>query len=524
MNKSGLLIRLALVLIFSSLAVGVISAQLFYRLTYLNEVKTASQEITQLYQTVSSTASVAAYLVDNELAKEMVTGLATNGIVHGAIIKTDQSEISSTISSDNEPLIFKLYSPFEKERLVGELHIIPDLDYIESRAKKIGTNNAKALIVQALVVTLIAIFVAFTLITKPMINIANDMHKITPGTEGRLDVPDFHENSELGDLVRDINNLLHQTQNQLSAERVLRKELEVLEKRFRILFENSVSPIVLMEPRGNILLYNDAFSSMLSKMNIHFKKNFGPLLKELLDAPEQLTSAVQNSFANDEISTGEYKLNQQVNSENIWIQMVVTSIMSDDMKEYYQLTLHDISKRKKELDLLNKRANFDQLTKLLNRHSAELKIVEYMADNTPFAIVLMDLNGFKKINDVYGHETGDEILIYVAAQLKKGIRRDDLACRWGGDEFVLVLRDIDHNNLEIICQKILTHISKDHYLTQFDKNISVGASLGISFFPQDEINMQELINLADQAMYQAKRNMKQGESNGIMFSSENPDI
>ena len=524
MNKSGLLVRLALVIAFSSLAVGLISAELFYRLTYLNEVEIANKEITQLNQTVSATASIAAYLEDHELAKEVVNGLGTNDIVLGASIRINQQLITPEIEADGASLDFKLNSPFEPDKLVGTLSIVPNLSYIEQRARKIGQNNSMALIAQAFVVTLIAIYITYVLITRPMINSAHHLHTISPGTRDRLKVPDFHDGSELGELVRDINKLLDKTQSQISEERKLRNDIEVLEKRFRMLFENSVSPIVLMEPRGSILLCNEAFHLMLNKVGFHFKKNYGPLLAELFQTPERLQKAVQESFTNDEIATGEYKLKSNDSEDSFWVQVVVTSIISDDMKEYYQITLHDISKRKKELEQLSLQADYDQLTQLLNRHGLEKQLHNLIDTKTPFVILLMDLNGFKQINDVYGHSVGDEILIHLAGVLKKGVRREDLTCRWGGDEFVLVLKQINKAEVLKIVDKLIAKINKPYYLANVDKSITIGASIGAAFYPENELNIHALIQKADQAMYMVKRQEGHGSSQHLQFSDQLPDI
>ena len=520
MNKSGLLVRLAIVISFSALAVGFISAQLFYRLTYLNEVEVSNLEITQLYQTVSSTASIAAYLEDKELAREVINGLATNDVVHGARISIAKSDISTDIKHQNKPLVFNLNSPFEKDKKVGSLLIVPDLNYIESRATKIGEGNAKALIAQSIIVTAIVILISYFLITQPMVRIARALHSITPGTSKRLTTPDFHENSELGHLVRDVNNLLEKAENQFTEERKLRKEIEVLEKRFRMLFENSISPIVLMEPLGSILLHNKAFKVTLEKIGAKFRKNYGPLLEDLFENSDQLTKWEQNSFTNDEIATGEYKLNCKNKEDSVWVQVVVTSIKSDDMKEYYQITLHDISKRKKELESLSLRADYDQLTQLFNRQALEKKILNYIRSQAPFAIVLLDLDGFKQVNDVYGHDAGDEILIHVSGQIKRSVRRDDLTCRWGGDEFVLLLKHIQEKDLRELVDKLTTRIKKSHYLKGYDKNVSVGASMGAAFFPEDEVNLQNLVHLADQAMYAVKRQHDSNPELSLLFAKD----
>jgi diguanylate cyclase (GGDEF)-like protein/PAS domain S-box-containing protein len=518
MNKSGLLVRLAVVIAFSSLAVSFISAQLFYRITYLNEVEVAHQEVKQLYQTVQATASVAAYIVDKELATEVVNGLKTNDIVLDASISTDQGLLSTPIFKPGESQDkFLLYSPFEKSKQIGTLTIVPNLDYIEKRAEQLGENNSLALIAQAFIVTIVAIYIAYTLITMPMVISASKLHKIKPGTPDRLKVPDFHDKSELGLLVRDVNALLDKTEKQISEERRLRNDIEVLEKRFRMLFENATSPIVLMEPRGSILLHNNAFHDMLEANGTHFKKNYGPLLSELFESPEQLNQSIQKAFSNDEIATGEFKLKS---SDSAWVQVVASSIVSDDLKEYYQITLHDISKRKKELELLSRRADFDQLTQLQNRHSLEKNLQQLINEKTPFALVMLDLDGFKQINDIYGHESGDEILIHIAGVFKKSLRAGDLACRWGGDEFVLVFKHI--NKAELIRQtdKLIAKVRKPYYLSKNENEVSVGASMGVAFFPENELNLQALLQQADQAMYTVKKGTNLPKDKFLVFSDD----
>lgn len=524
MNKSGLLVRLAIVIAFSSLAVGFVSAQIFYRLTYLNEVELAHQDIKQLYQTVSSTASIAAYLGDKELASEVVNGILTNDNVLDAGIELDnESLVSMTLSSDSEPLSFELFSPFEKEKELGRLYITPNMGFIEHRARQIGQNNSTALMVQAMVVTVIAIYLVYVLITKPMITAASRLHRVTPGSADRLAIPDFHKQSELGELIRDVNKLLEKSEHQISAERSLRNDIEVLEKRFRMLFENSASPIILMEPRGNILLFNKAFTNMLERIDIRFKKNFGPLLSDLFLAPEELQQAVKKAFANDEIATGEYQLAAQLtkqNSDSMWVQAVVTSILSEDMRQYYQVTLHDISKRKRELELLSKHAHFDQLTQLMNRHAAEQAVSKLIEESTPFALILMDLNGFKQINDIYGHESGDKILVHAASLLKASVRKEDMVSRWGGDEFVLILKNVSKQEVEAISQKFIQKVRQPFHLFEHNTHVTFGASMGVALFPEHDTQLSDLVRKADLAMYKAKGNKESNPENFLIFCSE----
>lgn len=505
MNKSGLLIRLAIVIGFASIAIGFLSSQLFYRMTFNQEVAFTGQSIESLYKTIAATAATAAYLAEKDLAQEVVDGLSTNDVVLNAKMTFENVEVINNANPFIEPVVFPIQSLFEADKSIGSLVIAPNIQYIEQKAKQLALDNSKAMIIQAFVVTIVAICVAFLLITRPMINIARALHKIVPGEGNRLSVPDFHQNSELGELVRDVNNLLGKTEEQFSRERKLRQEIEGLEKRFRMLFENSLSPIILMEPRGNILLFNVAFESILEKLGLQLKKSFGPLLENLFAEPELLARSVELAFANDEIATGEFKLQTPSDAEPVWVQVVVTFIVNEDLREYYQITLHDISKRKKELESLAQQADYDKLTKLFNRQGLEKEIEVFIEQDRPFCLALIDLNWFKRVNDIYGHESGDEILIFVADRIKKTLRPQDFGGRWGGDEFVLLLDGADEATTKDMVAHLVKRISKPYFLRKFNQNVTIGASVGAAFYPEDGVALQSIINLADQAMYNVKK-------------------
>ncbi|MFQ3207843.1 MAG: diguanylate cyclase (GGDEF)-like protein/PAS domain S-box-containing protein [Glaciecola sp.] len=520
MNKSGLLLRLAIVIGFASVAIGFLSSQLFYRVTFNQEVTITQQSIGSLYKTIAATAATAAYLVEKDLAQEVVDGLSTNEVVLNAKMMFEDIEVVNNDNAFIDPVIFPIQSLFEADKSIGTVVIAPNIQYIEDKAKQLASDNSTAMIIQAFVVTLVAICVAFFLITRPMINIASALHKTTPGEGNRLLVPDFHQNSELGGLVRDVNVLLDKTQEQFTRERKLRQEIEALEKRFRMLFENSLSPIVLMEPRGNILLFNIAFEVTLGKLGLQLKKSYGPLLENLFAEPEKLSRSVELAFANDEIATGEFKLKTTQDSDSVWVQVVITSIVNDDLREYYQITLHDISKRKKELESLAYQADFDKLTKLHNRQGLEKQIEALIEQDRPFCLALIDLNSFKRINDIYGHESGDEILVFVADRIKKTLRTHDFGGRWGGDEFVLLLDGADEPTTRDIVARLVQRISKPYFLRKFNQNVAVGASVGAAFYPENSRVLQEVINLADQAMYDVKNIKSENPEHSLKFSHE----
>ena len=173
------------------------------------------------------------------------------------------------------------------------------------------------------------------------------------------------------------------------------------------------------------------------------------------------------------------------------------------------VTLTDITDKEEARHAIEKLAWTDPLTTLLNRNSLRSSIVRSMnivrrADKR-LALLLLDLDRFKPVNDTYGHAAGDEVLRVIAARLGENIRSSDYVFRLGGDEFA-VLIFFKHESAEIydLMPRLLEQLKAPiHY---DGREISVGASIGISFFPDSDENPDELIRKADIALYEAKEN------------------
>ena len=505
MNKSGLILRLAVVVLFTAVAVGTIVSQIFFRITYINELNAGKIKIVQLYNTVSTTASIATYLEDKELVDEVLNGLTSNNIISSVSIQTarlNAESVNHELTENSQT--FALYSPFERDRQVGSMVITPNVNHIRARAREISWDNQLAITIQATIITLAVVVIAYVVVTQPIVAIAEKLHKLKPGTEVSIRLPRFHKHSEIGQLVADINVLLANTRKQIIDERLLRQQVEKLSKHFKLLFENSTSPIVLSEPNGNIILYNKAFVNLLARLDLPLQQNFGIYLRDLFEEPNQIDNLIEDTINIGEFASGEFKLKYGPEESAIWVHAIFNSTITDDYHEYVQITLHDISMRRQQVEQLNKKAYTDKLTNLLNRRGAEKQINSLIQQQTDFALLLLDLNRFKPINDIYGHDVGDEMLIYVANQLIKSLRNSDIISRWGGDEFVVVLPHLNKKEVCDICQNIKHHIEKPLFLADNNESVSVGVSIGVTFYPAERDSLSSLIKAADKAMYSLK--------------------
>jgi diguanylate cyclase (GGDEF)-like protein len=170
--------------------------------------------------------------------------------------------------------------------------------------------------------------------------------------------------------------------------------------------------------------------------------------------------------------------------------------------------LADITAIKEAHEKIEHIAYHDVLTGLANRELLKTRLKQSLAMAAQtlqkVAVCYLDLDGFKSINDKFGHGAGDELLKQAAERLLTCVRGNDTVCRFGGDEFVLVLANLtDNEECEAIVNRILAKVNTPFAL-QNDAMAEVSASVGVALYPDDSTNKELLIRQADHAMYQAK--------------------
>ena len=174
--------------------------------------------------------------------------------------------------------------------------------------------------------------------------------------------------------------------------------------------------------------------------------------------------------------------------------------------QQYVALFSDISAFKEHEYKLEHIAHYDALTNLPNRVLLADRLHQAIAQRRgdKVAVVFLDLDGFKAINDRYGHETGDQLLLSLASRMKQVLRDGDTLARMGGDEFVAVLRELHDAEDSVPMLNRLLALASQPVLIE-EKELQVSASLGVTFYPQsDEVDGEHLLRQADQAMYQAK--------------------
>ena len=285
-------------------------------------------------------------------------------------------------------------------------------------------------------------------------------------------------------------------------------ELKILSYMF-----DSNEAMIITNAKGDILRVNHAFTKINGyTQDEAFNKN-----PRILKSNKHSKAFYKNMW-NSLITKGFWKgeiYNKRKNGEIFPEQLSITAIKNDHGDTInYIANFIDISELKRAKDDATYQAYHDFLTKLPNRKFMLKKLADEFQKAKKFgfthAFLFIDLDGFKKVNDTFGHEIGDKLLMKVSYRLKQSIREDDFVARLGGDEFAVILLNLDQQNARTLTQAIATKIIKRiSKIFQIHHNsIQIGASIGIEIFPNNLDNIDLVINNADTAMYKAKKNGK----------------
>jgi diguanylate cyclase (GGDEF)-like protein len=162
--------------------------------------------------------------------------------------------------------------------------------------------------------------------------------------------------------------------------------------------------------------------------------------------------------------------------------------------------------------MISTQAYSDTLTGLPNRRALDERLEEEVQSarrtNYSFAVIMMDLDGFKAVNDTYGHAVGDDVLRTVFMEMSRGVRTTDFLARYGGDELTLILSQTEMSSALVVCEKVIEGIKRFKYKLPDGKRLRIGISGGIAIFPVHARNGPDLLRAADAALYHAKKHFR----------------
>jgi len=271
-----------------------------------------------------------------------------------------------------------------------------------------------------------------------------------------------------------------------------------------LVFETTSDCCFILDPDGVVLSANHSAHQAFGYTDEPLK---GVRLEHLLADVDE-NGATSRFLLQQESWRGELNGLNRTGGIHPYIGTLNVVLDAREQVSSYVLTLTDISERKELEQELVQKACKDPLTglpnRLLMRARMEHALQKAQRNRTLLAVLFIDLDGFKVVNDSFGHELGDVLLQQVGRRLGDEVRKGDTLARLGGDEFLLLVDDLpDMEQVHVIVAKLLG--SFDHEFKVKEQSVRLSASIGISFYPNDGMDVDELVHKADLAMYQAKR-------------------
>lgn len=294
----------------------------------------------------------------------------------------------------------------------------------------------------------------------------------------------------------------------ITAKMLLRQELEISTSRFRSVVDAAYDAIITVDQQHNITLFNRSAETL-----------FGYRADEVLNQPierllpekfrtnhrqymQQFTRSPVNSRQMDERNRV-YGLHRD--GTLLPVEIAISKISVGGLQEFTAV-IRDITDRVRLMDLLQKQAVTDELTGLPNRREFLEVVGDVLATDADLSVFMLDIDHFKKINDTYGHDIGDDVLRVLSRVAMASTRAEDIFARWGGEEFVAALPGVNLEQATALAEKLRLSIAHENYRHDWKTggHVAFTVSIGVAERQPKERDASELIRRADQALYRAK--------------------
>jgi len=301
----------------------------------------------------------------------------------------------------------------------------------------------------------------------------------------------------------------------ITFRRKARLRLQESEEFFRLTFSQAAVGIVLLGPDGRLLRVNGKMAQILGYTEIELLQRFFQQLTHVDDLPDELT--LVKRLRDGEIS--DYQRERRLlrrDGTPIWVNVSVSTMRDAYGNQRFISVVEDISRRKGAEEALLRVINHDALTGLPNRVLLQDRLERAIAHahraGTQVAVMFIDLDRFKHVNDTLGHDAGDQLIVEIARRLAGSLRESDTVARQGGDEFVVVLPEMTgETDAARVARKLLDNLFQPLLLC--GQEVFPTGSIGIAMYPRDGTDSATLLKCADSAMYGSK-----GEGgNGFSF-------
>ena len=507
-------------LIVLALGFVVTCAQVY--LDFRAENRLVDQKLDEIINVSLTAAQRAVHTLDNQLAQEVANGLAIYPFIREIRIEDEKNEL---MASANNPAAWsrtlwftealrgkessyqiKIYN--KRGNYEGMLTVTANNDLILRPLYKRAFYTLISGFTRNVILGLLLAGLFHWLLTRPLLSLAQNISLIDyrEPKGKRIAHLSKHEKDELGFIINSANELIgHLESHQL--------ELEERETQLRIILDASPNQVFAINKSGDFVFSNIATANFYNTTPANLEgKNYFDLHQHInVREADELIHSIKNTEASQEHANGIEQCLTDASGNDHVLQM---NLMPFSLygNQCVLVIGNDISARVAAEERVEKLAYFDTLTNLPNRNQLHEQLVadiEYTKQHrTNGAVLFIDIDDFKRINDTLGHSIGDELLLHLSVKMKAQLRQSETLARLGGDEFILSVPNISEDaesataHAANLANRLLEAISAPIELS--GHFFSIGASIGIATYPSVAKNVEQLLRFADTAMYEAK--------------------
>lgn len=407
-------------------------------------------------------------------------------------------------------------------RQVGRLYTGMSLKGANDDAQRSRAAVALVALI-AFALATVGVFGLSTLITNPLQRIVEAAEEIAAGDYSKR--VEIRSNDEVGQLAGTFNEMVDKVAQAYAAvegaNRTLEsrvadrtRELRDSEERYRLLFERNLAAVYMATDDGHLIDCNEACAKMFGYDSRQELLEHGTI--EYLH-PHERVATIRRLREEGAVTNVEVELSQR-GGGSVWaLENVRRIVPADGGPAILEGILLDITDRRRAEEQIAFKAYHDDLTRLPNRalflDRLEIALAHARRNGTAVAILFLDLDDMKAINDTFGHPMGDGVLRAVGERLAETVREGDTVARVGGDEFLVLLTVQDTAEVRTVARKILLRIAEPLSIEQDELYLTT--SIGIAMFPGDGEDAESLIRHADGAMYR----VKESGGNELTFSA-----
>lgn len=500
---------------------------------YWDSQRSLAGKIAAIQQASATPAAQAMYNMDQATLQQIVVGLTSYPEITKAELyesgqllaynvsnyNSDDSfliQIVNRLSPDKRIFRSDIFEPYNKQLRLGEMVLTVEPALALVTALKQGGKFIAIFLAINLLLLVACAYVVHKLVTKPLSELSRAIADLDPSqtiNNTILPLPDNHS-EEFESLVNSTNNFLSALNNHLNERHRVESELVTAEQnaeesRLQLVdaLESIHDGFILRDAGRKVVLCNSRYLEFYpsAKAMVNQHASYHEVLRAIAEQDivlsenrEQWISARNYIHINDSVSY------EETLHDNRKIKVTEVRTSTGGIVGIHS----DVTELKQAVAGLRYRADFDLLTGLLNRSKLLQRIADVsrqcLRNQTRAALLFIDLDRFKYVNDTFGHQFGDMLLVEVGQRLEKGLRKSDIAARLGGDEFAVILPDIKEERCcTRVAEKLIACLSEPFVIQS--REIVIGASIGISIYPDDGNEPDILLRHADMAMYQSKQ-------------------